>query len=119
MLIGGVHCRARAHTHARTHARTHTHTHAHTRARTHYVQHLNAVRGTFDGDDDDDGGSAEDKMDRLQVPRLEKQWLVSPPPSPPEGWVPRVEEPPIFNADLVEALLGLDPTVERELHPAR
>ena len=87
-------------------------------------QHLNAVQGTFHDDDDDDdddgdGGGKADRMDRLQVPKLEKQWLVSPPPSPPEGWVPRVEDPPIFNADLVEALQGLDPTVKRELHPAR
>eukprot|EP00035_Acanthoeca_spectabilis_P011081 m.195147 g.195147 ORF g.195147 m.195147 type:complete len:285 (-) comp15224_c0_seq3:387-1241(-) len=58
------------------------------------------------------------EMDRLQVPTLEKQWLISPPPSPPPGWKPRVEDPPVINLALVEALQGLDPKAERELHPA-
>lgn len=53
-----------------------------------------------------------------QVPTLEKQWLISPPPSPPPGWKPRVEDPPVINLALVEALQGLDPKAERELHPA-
>eukprot|EP00038_Savillea_parva_P011239 m.196172 g.196172 ORF g.196172 m.196172 type:complete len:279 (+) comp19706_c0_seq1:76-912(+) len=57
-------------------------------------------------------------MDLLQVPTLEKQWLISPPPSPPPGWRPRVEDPPVVNMALVEALQGLDPSQEREIHAA-
>ena len=26
--------------------------------------------------------------DLIQVPKNEKMWLISPPPSPPEGWTP-------------------------------
>ena len=52
------------------------------------------------------------------VPRLEKQWLISPPPSPPVGWKPILEDPPVVNVELVEALMGLDPRKPRELHAA-
>lgn len=59
-----------------------------------------------------------DNMDRLNVPALEKQWLISPPPSPPIGWEPVKEDPPVINYNLVEVLMGLDPRACRELHPA-
>lgn len=32
--------------------------------------------------------------DTLQVPKLTKQFLISPPPSPPIGWEPVKEDPP-------------------------
>eukprot|EP00039_Didymoeca_costata_P028071 m.19886 g.19886 ORF g.19886 m.19886 type:complete len:239 (-) comp6704_c0_seq2:2038-2754(-) len=48
-------------------------------------------------------------MDTLQVPVNEKQWLISPPPSPPVGWKPIPEDPPCINQDLVDALMGMDP----------
>ena len=38
-------------------------------------------------------------MDTLAVPDLEKQWLISPPPSPPIGWEPKKEDPPIVNQE--------------------
>ena len=50
-----------------------------------------------------------------QVPIAEKQWLISPPPSPPVGWAPIREDPPVYNESLVEALMGLDPRRPREL----
>lgn len=58
------------------------------------------------------------QMDTLAVPKLEKQWLISPPPSPPVGWKPILEDPPVVNVKLVEALMGLDPRKPRELHAA-
>jgi len=47
----------------------------------------------------------------LKVPELEKNWLISPPGSPPVGWEPRREDPPntdTIAADLVKALEALD-----------
>lgn len=43
----------------------------------------------------------------LQAPRAEKQFFISPPPSPPHGWESRDEEPPnkdVHADDLVHAL---------------
>eukprot|EP00041_Stephanoeca_diplocostata_P034342 m.1166331 g.1166331 ORF g.1166331 m.1166331 type:complete len:258 (-) comp24505_c0_seq23:1659-2432(-) len=57
------------------------------------------------------------QMDHLCVPELEKQWLISPPPSPPIGWEPIKEDPPVVNMELVHALQGMDPTQPHELHP--
>jgi hypothetical protein len=47
---------------------------------------------------------------RLTVPPLEKNFLISPPGSPPVGWEPVIEDPPNRNtlaSDLVEALRRL------------
>ncbi|CAE6465921.1 unnamed protein product [Rhizoctonia solani] len=47
---------------------------------------------------------------RLAVPALEKNFLISPPGSPPVGWEPVVEDPPNKDAlasDLIEALRRL------------
>ncbi|CAE6344754.1 unnamed protein product [Rhizoctonia solani] len=46
----------------------------------------------------------------LAVPALEKNFLISPPGSPPVGWEPAVEDPPnkdALAADLIEALRRL------------
>jgi hypothetical protein len=46
----------------------------------------------------------------LAVPALEKNFLISPPGSPPVGWEPVVEDPPnkdALAADLIEALRRL------------
>ena len=43
----------------------------------------------------------------LQAPKAEKQFFISPPPSPPHGWESRDEEPPnkdVHADDLVHAL---------------
>lgn len=71
-----------------------------------------------DVDDVDDDGAGGGGMDRLQVPVNKKQWLISPPSSPPVGWVQELEDPPVCNPELVEALMGLDPLAQRELHAA-
>lgn len=47
---------------------------------------------------------------KLAPPPLEKNFLISPPGSPPVGWEPIVEDPPNRNtlaADLIEALRRL------------
>ncbi|KAL1989735.1 hypothetical protein VTN49DRAFT_6932 [Thermomyces lanuginosus] len=46
----------------------------------------------------------------LQAPNAEKLFFISPPPSPPHGWVSRTEEPPnkqVHAQDLAEALARL------------
>eukprot|EP00040_Diaphanoeca_grandis_P032435 m.196534 g.196534 ORF g.196534 m.196534 type:complete len:223 (-) comp32621_c0_seq3:660-1328(-) len=52
-------------------------------------------------------------LDLLAVPELEKQWLISPPPSPPVGWVSRKEDPPVVNHALVAAIQDMDTTIPR------
>lgn len=53
----------------------------------------------------------------LQPPALTKQFLISPPASPPAGWEPREENEPLVNHDLLAALANLTPGESHELHP--
>lgn len=51
-----------------------------------------------------------DNADRhLQLPAPVKQFLISPPSSPPIGWEPRVESAPLINYDLIAAIASLSP----------
>ncbi|XP_060535667.1 protein sarah [Cylas formicarius] len=53
----------------------------------------------------------------LQPPAPYKQFLISPPASPPLDWEPRPEGEPIVNTDLIAALASLAPGSSCELHP--
>ncbi|XP_055375243.1 protein sarah [Condylostylus longicornis] len=53
----------------------------------------------------------------LQPPALVKQFLISPPASPPFGWEPREENEPLVNHDLIAALANLTPGESHEIHP--
>ena len=53
----------------------------------------------------------------LGPPPLEKQFLISPPCSPPVGWAQTHEAPPVFNFDLIARLSVLsEPDEVHELH---
>lgn len=53
----------------------------------------------------------------LKPPAPFKQFLISPPASPPAGWEPREEGEPLINHDLIAALANLTPGDSHELHP--
>lgn len=57
------------------------------------------------------------KNSTLQPPAPFKQFLISPPASPPVDWEPRPEGEPIINHDLLAALATLTPGASHELHP--
>ncbi|KAG5331554.1 SRA protein, partial [Acromyrmex charruanus] len=53
----------------------------------------------------------------LQPPALTKQFLISPPASPPIGWEPREEGEPLVNYDLLTAIANLSAGDTHEIHP--
>lgn len=52
----------------------------------------------------------------LLPPAPQKQFLISPPASPPVGWEPVEENKPSFNFDLVSTLIEMTPGQSHELH---
>lgn len=54
----------------------------------------------------------------LQPPPLEKQFLISPPCSPPVGWEQPREGNPVVDYDLLAAMAQLAPGEDHMLHPS-
>ena len=52
----------------------------------------------------------------LHPPALDKQFLISPPASPPVGWEPVAENKPAFNFDLLSTVIEMAPGQSHELH---
>lgn len=52
----------------------------------------------------------------LNIPKLTKQFLISPPASPPVGWEPVTESSPCIDVQLISALANLVPGTVHEIH---
>lgn len=55
----------------------------------------------------------------LHVPPVTRQYLISPPASPPVGWEQPKEDKPVVDYDLLAAMAQLLPGENHELHPAK
>lgn len=55
-------------------------------------------------------------MDYLTVPKLTKQFLISPPASPPTDWQPINEGAPVIDVQLISAIANLVPGEIHEIH---
>ncbi|KAL6235203.1 Calcipressin-domain-containing protein [Aspergillus navahoensis] len=66
-----------------------------------------------------DTGGIKHKL--LEAPQLDKLFFISPPPSPPHGWVMRTEDPPnkeVHASDLAQALAKLKTQTEGSTYAA-
>lgn len=55
----------------------------------------------------------------LHVPPLERQFLISPPASPPVGWEQPKEDKPVVDYELIAAMASLAPGETHELQPGK
>lgn len=70
----------------------------------------------MDGMHDKSDEPDEARSSFLTVPKLTKQFLISPPASPPVGWEPIHEGSPVIDVQLITAIANLVPGKMHEIH---
>jgi len=66
---------------------------------------------------DGDGLDHSQSTAYLNIPKPTKQFLISPPASPPVGWEPVTENSPCIDVQLISAIANLVPGQVHEIHP--
>lgn len=93
---------------------------AQARIQCHQMKFADSVLNCYFAQASSPDGEERDLKDgsHLRPPTPQRQFLISPPASPPVGWEPAPEAEPCISYDIISALASLTPGETHELHPA-